>query len=92
MAPAGANHRLVDDWLHKDRLTVRKVHDLLGRRGLVVPERTLHRSALEVCDVGRGHRDTTVRVADGRPGDELQVDFGKLGRIPDGDRQRDCWG
>jgi len=86
-----ANHRLVDDWLHRDRLTVRKVHDLLGRRGVVVPERTLHRYALEVCEVGRSHRGTTVRVADGKPGDELQVDFGKLGRIPDGDRQRDCW-
>lgn len=87
-----ANHRVVDDWLHNDRLTVRKVHDLLGRRGLVVPERTLHRYALEVCGIGRSHRATTVRVADGQPGDELQVDFGKLGRIPDGDRQRDCWG
>jgi transposase len=86
-----ANHRLVDDWLHNDRLTVRKVHDLLGRRGVVVPERTLHRYALQVCEVGRSHRATTVRVADGKPGDELQVDFGKLGRIPDGERQRDCW-
>jgi hypothetical protein len=85
-----ANYRLVHDWLHRDRFTVRKVHDLLGR-GVVVPERTLHRYALEVCDVGRSHRATTVRVADGKPGEELQVDFGKLGRIPDGDRQRDCW-
>ena len=69
-----------------------KVHDLLGRQGTVVPQRTLHRYADEVCDVGRGRRGTTVRVNDGEPGDELQVDFGKMGRIPDPGtgRQRDC--
>ncbi len=34
----------------------------------------------------------TVRVADGEPGDELQVDFGKMGRIvdPGTGRQRVC--
>lgn len=37
----------------------------------------MHRYALEVCDVGRGRRGTTVRVNDGEPGDELQIDFGK---------------
>jgi transposase len=78
-----ANHHLVEDWLKKDELTVRKVHELLGRRGVVVPERTLHRYALEVCDVGRGRRGTTVRVADGEPGDECQIDFGRLGLVPD---------
>ena len=78
-----ANHELVEDWLKKDKLTVRKAHELLGRRGIVVPERTLHRYALEVCEVGRGRRGTTVRVDDGEPGDELQVDFGRLGLVPD---------
>jgi hypothetical protein len=66
-----ANRQLVEDWLKKDGLTVRKTHELLGRRGLVVPERTLHRYALEVCGVGRGRRGTTVRVNDGEPGDEV---------------------
>jgi Mu transposase, C-terminal domain len=78
-----ANHKLVEDWLKKDELTVVKVHDLLCRRGILVPQRTLHRYALEVCDVGRGRRGTTVRVDDGKPGDELQIDFGKLGLVPD---------
>jgi transposase len=85
-----ADHQLIEDWLKKDKLTVRKVHELLGRRGVVVPERTLHRYALEVCDVGRGRRGTTVRVADGEPGDELQIDFGKLGLVFDGDAGRRC--
>lgn len=74
-----ANHQLVEGWLKKDELTVVKVHELLGRRGIVVPQRTLHRYALEVCDVGRGRRGTTVRVDDGEPGDEVQIDFGRLG-------------
>ncbi len=77
------NHQLIEDWLKKDELTVRKAHELLGRRGVVVPERTMHRYALEVCDVGRGRRGTTVRVADGEPGDECQVDFGRLGLVVD---------
>jgi transposase len=86
-----ANHQVIEDWLQNDGLTVRKVHELLERRGVVVPERTVHRYALEVCDVGRGRRGTTVRVKDGEPGDELQVDFGRLGLVPDGTgRQRVC--
>ncbi len=87
-----ANHQLIHDWLKTDELTVVKVHDLLVRRGIVVPARTLHRYALEVCDVGRGRRGTTVRVNDGEPGDELQVDFGKLGLVFDADtgRRRVC--
>jgi transposase len=78
-----ANHQLIVDWLKTDELTVRKTHELLARRGVVVPERTLHRYALEVCDVGRGRRGTTVRVNDGEPGDECQADFGRLGLVPD---------
>jgi hypothetical protein len=78
-----ANKQIIEDWLKTDELTVHKVHDLLGRRGVVVPERTLHRYALEVCDVGRGRRGITVRVADGEPGDECQIDFGRLGLISD---------
>ncbi|MBA2608678.1 MAG: IS21 family transposase [Actinobacteria bacterium] len=87
-----ANHDLIVGWLKQDEMTVRKTHELLGRRGVVVPERTLHRYALEVCDVGRGRRGTTVRVNDGEPGDELQIDFGRLGLVFDSDsgRQRVC--
>ena len=88
-----AEHERIETWLKGDGLTVRKVGELLARRGVVVPERTLHRYALEVCDVGRGRRGTTVRVSDGEPGDELQVDFGRLGRLldPETGRQRDVW-
>ena len=83
-----ANHDQLEAWLVKEGLTVVKAHDLLTRRGTVVPERTLHRYALEVLGVGRSSRASTVRVADGEPGAELQVDFGKMGLIPDPDSGR----
>ncbi len=78
-----AQHTQIETWLKTEQLTVVKVGELLARRGIIVPERTLHRYALQVCDVGRGRRGVTVRVADGKPGDELQLDFGRLGLLPD---------
>ena len=78
-----ANHDQLKAWLVEQGLTVVKAHDLLTRQGTVVPQRTMHRYALEVLGVGRSARTTTVRVADGEPGSELQVDFGKMGLVPD---------
>ena len=70
-----ANHDQLKAWLVDDGLNVVKAHELLGRRGIVVAERTLHRYALEVLEVGRSARQTTVRVADGEPGSELLCGF-----------------
>jgi transposase len=68
-------------------LTITKIHTLLARQGCVVPYRTLHRFASERCGFGR--KDTTVRVADGDPGVECQIDFGYLGMLTDaGDGRR----
>jgi transposase len=88
-----AHHDQLKAWLVEEGLTVVKAHDLLTRRGTVVPQRTLHRYALEVLGVGRSARTTTVRVADGEPGSELQVDFGKMGLIADPatGRRRVAW-
>ncbi len=72
-------HEQLERWLKTEGLTVVKVGELLVRRGIVVPERTLHRYALEVCDVGPGRRGDTVRVNDGKPGDELQLEDGEAG-------------
>lgn len=47
----------------------------------MVPYRTLHRFATERCGFGR--KDLTVRVVDGDPGIECQVDFGYLGMLTD---------
>jgi hypothetical protein len=87
-----AHHDQLKAWLTDDGLTVVKAHDLFIRQGIVVPERTLHRYALEVLGVGRSSRGTTVRVADSEPGVECQVDFGRMGLLadPERGRQRVC--
>jgi transposase len=65
----------------QDPLSIVKIEELLARRGVVVPYRTLHRFAVARC--GFRVRGTTVRVADGEPGVECQVDFGQLGLLAD---------
>ncbi|MGH9090334.1 MAG: IS21 family transposase [Acidimicrobiales bacterium] len=84
-----AEEEQVKKWV-KEGLTVVKIGILLERRGVVVPHRTLARFAVERC--GAGKRTTTVRVDDPPPGTELQVDFGRLGLVPDGGRRRVCHG
>lgn len=81
----------IKKWLEVDGLTVAKIHTLLTRQGICVPTRTLERYCSELCGPRRG-RGTTVRVADGEPGQELQVDFGRMGILydPDTDRRRVC--
>ena len=70
----------ISGWLARG-LTLTKVHVLLGRQGVVVSYRTLHRFA--TTELGFGRKQATVRVADGQPGGEVQVDFGRLGLVPD---------
>nr|QKY82448.1 IS21 family transposase [Arthrobacter sp. IN13] len=68
-------------------LTLVKVHELLARRGCQVPYRTLHRFASERC--GYRAKATTVRVNDGDPGVECQIDFALMGTIRDPQTGRD---
>jgi transposase len=75
-----AEQQQIVDWVDKG-LTVVKIGTLLGRRGVVVPYRTLHRFCVGCC--GFGQATQTVRVADGEPGAECQVDFGKMGLLYD---------
>ena len=82
-----AEETQIKAWVKQD-LTVVKIGILLARRGVVVPHRTLARFAGERCNAGR--RTTTVRVDDPPPGIELQVDFGRLGLVADGDGRRVC--
>ncbi|MGO9197590.1 MAG: hypothetical protein ACLQK4_10760 [Acidimicrobiales bacterium] len=78
-------------WIDEEDLTVVKVHTLLARMGVVVPPRTLERFCAELCGPRRGRR-RTVRVADGEPGVECQIDFGRMGIIfdPETGRNRVC--
>jgi len=75
-----ACHAEIEGWA-KQGLTVVKIGVLLERRGVVVPYRTLHRFCVERCGFGR--TAATVRVADGEPGAECQLDFGYLGMLAD---------
>jgi hypothetical protein len=83
-----ACHTLIQAWV-KQGLTVVKIGVLLERQGIAVPYRTLHRFCAERCGYGRT-AVTTVRVADGEPGAECQLDFGYLGLLagPVSGRQR----
>lgn len=69
-----------------EELTLTKVHVLLRRRGCTVPYRTLHRYC--VAELGFGRDRSTVRVADCEPGQEVQVDYGRMGLLFDLFRQR----
>ena len=70
----------IREWV-KAELQLTNIHGKLVRQGVIVPYRTLHRFAVERCGFGR--RKATVRVADGDPGVECQVDFGRLGVMHD---------
>jgi transposase len=63
-------------------LRLTKVHTLLSRQGVSIPYSSLHRFAVRHC----GFQDTrrlTVRMADTAPGELAEIDFGRLGLVPD---------
>lgn len=77
----------IKTWVAGDReagvkpLSIVKIEELLARQGCAVPYRTLHRFATERCDYRV--KETTVRVDDGEPGVECQIDFGHMGYLAD---------
>ena len=77
----------ISGWV-KDDLTLVKIGELLQRRGIEVPYRTLARFAAAECGFASGKSRVTVPVTDREPGREVQVDFGYLGMIRDGDKRR----
>jgi transposase len=81
-------HRtFIEEKLKQTKLT--KVRKLLIRKGVDIPYATLHRFAVE--ELGFGRRATTIPVADGAPGEEVQLDTGWVGTLePDlfGKRRR----
>ena len=73
-------------WVRRDGLSIVKIEELLARSGCVVPYRTLHRFAVQRC--GFRVKTTTVRVVDGEPGVECQIDFAQLGLLLDAETGR----
>lgn len=81
----------IADWLKPNGgfergLTLTKVHSLLKRKGVEVSYSGLHRYAVK--HLGFGEKQLTVRVAEVSPGEVAQVDFGRLGLVYDGERER----
>jgi transposase len=69
------------------RVRLSKVRRLLLRRGVDIPYSTLHRFA--VSELGFGRASPTVRVDDGKPGEEIQLDTGWMTLLePDEDGRR----
>jgi hypothetical protein len=76
-------HRtFIEEKLKQTKLT--KVRKLLIRKGVDLPYATLHRFAVE--ELGFGRRATTIPVADGAPGEEVQLDTGWVGTLEPGVR------
>lgn len=73
----------IEAWLTQKRpLRLTKIHTLLARdHGLEVSYATLRRFAMD--ELGWGMPKPTVRIADAPPGEEAQVDFGKMGELYD---------
>jgi len=80
--------QFIDGYLRRGvRLT--KIRKLLLRCGADIPYPTLHRFA--VTELGFGRRAATIPVADGEPGEEIQIDTGWMSYLePDlfGKRRR----
>jgi len=79
----------IEGFVDEDVPAVKQV-ELLARQGVFVAERTLNRFiAAEFAPAPK----TTVLLADGEPGVELQVDFGELGRMFDAEsgKRRRVW-
>ena len=70
---------------YKRGLRLSKVHRLLAREGVEVAYSSLHRFAVKYCGFW-DHRRVTVRVAESEPGGVAEVDFGRLGLVPDPER------
>ena len=71
----------IERWLQAERLQVTRVQELLAERGCEVSYSTLRRF---IARRGWGRRQpVTVRMEDGPPGEVAELDFGRLGLIPD---------
>ncbi|MGH3906963.1 MAG: IS21 family transposase, partial [Pseudonocardiaceae bacterium] len=81
-----AREEQIRAWVGKDGLSIVEDRGVAGPLGCVVPYRTVHRFAVERC--GFRVKSTTVRVADGEPGVECQIDFAQIGFLLDAETGR----
>lgn len=72
---------MIGEWLEKNKLTLKKVHIKLQRIGVDVSYSALYRFSRE--HLGFGGKNITVRMAETKPGEVAEVDFGRLGVVYD---------
>ncbi len=81
----------IRNWLQKDRLKLTRIHELLGQQNCAVSYMSLYRYVGHQgwLPVSRG----TVRMADTKPGQMAEMDFGRLGLMvdPESGRRRVVW-
>ncbi len=78
----------IKNWLCREKLQLTRVHELLGDRAVKVSYSSLQRF---VAARGLGRRSgapATMRLAETAPGQVIEMDFARLGRIPDPERER----
>ena len=68
-------------WLNVERLQLTRIRELLAARGCVVPYTSLHRFVARRNWRKPGR--ATMRMEDTPPGEVAELDFGRLGFIPD---------
>jgi len=81
----------IQEWLQQDKLQLTRIQELLAERGCQTTYTSLRRFVAR-----RGwssSAQTTVRMADTRPGEVAEMDFGRLGLIwdPVAARKRVVW-
>ena len=78
-------------WLTGGRLQLTRVQELLAQRGCPVSYASLHRFVARRN--WRGRSRNTVRMEDTAPGEVAELDFGRLGLVPDPEtgRRRTVW-
>jgi transposase len=82
-----AQRARIEAWLGGPRpLRLVRVHELLARDGIEIGYTTLRRFAHD--ELGWRERRCSVRIDDGPPGDEAQIDFGQMGLVPAEDGKR----
>lgn len=79
-----AKHRDFVTRLLEKGVRLSKIRRLLGRDGVHVPYATLHRFA--TTELGFGRSAPTIPLAEGEPGEELQVDTGWVGSLEPDER------
>jgi transposase len=81
----------IREWLEKDRLQLTRIHELMGGKGCGVSYMSLRRY---VDRHGwRPGKQGTVPMADTKPGEMAEMDFGRLGRMvdPESGRLKTVW-